>query len=50
MCVCVCVCAVNESGDQLLVQISKYDIWIHVNAVGKVVPVHVMKAYGGVKV
>jgi len=40
------VSAVNESGNQLIMQISKYDIWIHVTAVGKVVPVHVMKAYG----
>lgn len=42
--------AVNESGNLLIMQTGKYDIWKHVTAVGKVVPVHVMKAYGGVKV
>jgi hypothetical protein len=31
-------------------QISKYDIWLHVTAVGKIVPVHILEAYGGVKV
>jgi hypothetical protein len=38
------VSAVNESGNQLIMQINKYDMRIHVTAVGKVVLVHAMKA------
>lgn len=41
--------AVNESGNQLIMQTSKYDIWIQATAVGKVVPVHVMETCVGVK-